>query len=137
MAEKSSSMGKQIEFQGKKSSFELFGKIEFPVSFKTHKKKAWQQMRVQLPLPGRRNSWRLALVVCRMPVFEAVVLVTPLTNDFDELCLLALLHRTSVLGFALGFFPTVPVEVGGDTGVRRSTLGSGNRSVTQGTHRNL
>ena len=94
-------------------------------------------MRVQLPLPGRRNSWRLALVVCRMPVFEAIVLVTPLTNDFDELCLLALLHRTSVLGFALGFFPTVPVEVGGDTGVRRSTFGSGNRSVTQGTHRNL
>jgi len=72
-----------------------------------------------------------------MPVFEAVVLVTPLTNDFDELCLLALLHRTSVLGFALGFFPAVPVEVGGDTGVRRSTLGSGDRSVTQGTHRNL
>ena len=72
-----------------------------------------------------------------MPVFEAIVLVAPLTNDFDELCLLALLHRTSVLGFALGFFPAVPVEVGGDTGVRRSTLGSGNRSVTQGTHRNL
>ena len=94
-------------------------------------------MLAQLPLPGGRNSWRLALVVCRMPVFEAVVLVTPLTNDFDELCLLALLHRTSVLGFALGFFPAVPVEVGGDTDVRRSTLGSGDRSVTQGTHRNL
>ena len=30
MAEKSSLMGKKIEFQGKKSSFEFFGKIEFP-----------------------------------------------------------------------------------------------------------
>ena len=30
MAEKSSFMGEKIEFQGKKSSFKHFGKIEFP-----------------------------------------------------------------------------------------------------------
>ena len=35
---KTSFMGKKIEFQGKKSSFKLFGKIEFP-SKRT--KKAW------------------------------------------------------------------------------------------------
>ena len=40
MAEKSSLMGKKIEFQGKKSSFEFFGKIEFPSK---RKKKAWDQ----------------------------------------------------------------------------------------------
>jgi len=32
-------MGKKIEFQGKKSSFKLFGKIEFP-SQRTKKKPA-------------------------------------------------------------------------------------------------
>ena len=43
MAEKSSFMGKKIEFQGKKSSFKLFGKIEFP-SKRT--KKAWSYFRL-------------------------------------------------------------------------------------------
>ena len=34
MAEKSSFMGEKIEFQGTKSNYELFGKIEFPSKLK-------------------------------------------------------------------------------------------------------
>ena len=54
MAEKSSLMGKKIEFQGKKSSFEFFGKIEFP-SKRTKK---------GLGLLLGKDAWALSLAVC-------------------------------------------------------------------------
>jgi len=37
-------------------------------------------------------------------MLQAVVLVAPLTNDFDEFCLLALVHRTPVFGCPHGLF---------------------------------
>ena len=64
MAEKSSFMGKKIEFQGKKSSFKLFGKIEFP-SKRTKKSLNPYEWIIPdiwvLPLPVAHGWFRVAL----------------------------------------------------------------------------
>ena len=50
-------------------------------------------------------------MVSGVAVLEAEVLLTPLTADLNELCLLALSKATPVLGLPFGLFLAVSVQV--------------------------